>query len=118
MANTRLKDYFDLWVLSQHAEFEGSLLCQALAATFERRKTAIETEPIGLSDEFANDDRKASQWTAFIKKNKLNAPALPEAVQQLNAFLAPLLLNIASGQNFTAYWPHGGPWQEKIRHDS
>jgi len=112
MANTRMKDYFDLWVLSQHTEFDGSVLFQAIHATFQRRNTLVEADPIGLSDDFANDENKLRQWAAFIKKNRLAAPALPETIRQLKAFLHPVLLNVMAESGFTLHWVPGGPWQD------
>ncbi|CAH0310452.1 hypothetical protein SRABI118_04765 [Massilia sp. Bi118] len=111
MANTRLKDYFDLWVLSQYVEFEGEVLHQAIAATFERRKTAITAELIGLSDDFASDGSKNSQWNAFTRKNKLNAPVLPEVIRQLKEFIVPVLSSVAEGQDFKMHWSEAGPWR-------
>lgn len=112
MANTRLKDYFDLWVLSQYAEFEGNVLRQAIIATFERRKTPMAAELIGLSDDFANDENKINQWAAFKRKNKLEAPTLPDVVGQLKEFLLPILSSIVAGQNLNQHWLKGASWQE------
>jgi len=113
MANTRLKDYFDLWILSQHASFEGAVLSVALVETFKRRKTNVEAAPIGLSDEFANDAMKSRQWTAFIKKNRLEAPGLADVVQDLRKFLQPMLASIADGRTFSRKWQAAGPWLVK-----
>lgn len=41
MLNSRMKDYFDLWVLARYTDFNGAVLSQAVAATFDRRRTAI-----------------------------------------------------------------------------
>lgn len=112
MANTRMKDYFDLWVLSRHTEFDGSVLSQAIHATFQRRRTLAEADPIGLSDDFANDENKLRQWAAFIKKNRLEAPALPETIRQLRDFLRPVLLKVIAQNAFTLHWVPGGPWQD------
>ena len=38
IANSRMKDFYDLWVLARQFEFQGPLLCQAIRATFERRR--------------------------------------------------------------------------------
>lgn len=111
MANTRLKDYFDLWILSQYASFDGRILASALAETFGRRKTTVEASPIGLSDDFANDGLKVRQWDAFIKKNRLQAPVLPEVVRGLRQFLQPMLASIDNAEAFSGHWPRGGPWQ-------
>ena len=69
MLNSRMKDFFDLWILAKHSDFDGSLLTQAVAATFERRRTVFpEGAPMGLSDEFINDGQKEKQWLAFLRK--------------------------------------------------
>jgi hypothetical protein len=72
MANTRMKDYFDLWVLLTEETLDPAELHRAAQATFARRRLAIpEATPVGLSDAFAQDATKQKQWTAFLKKNRL-----------------------------------------------
>lgn len=67
IANTRMKDYFDLWILAQHATFDRTILAEAIRATFERRGTPIQIEaPLGLSAVFAADLKKQQQWKAFL----------------------------------------------------
>ena len=84
MANSRLKDYFDLWVLLTTQELDPELLKTAIVATLERRKTALPTStPIGLSSEFGDDPQKIKQWQAFIKKNQLQAPDLNLVIELL-----------------------------------
>ena len=81
MINTRLKDYFDLWVILTTAELDQKLLAEAIAATLARRQTTLPSStPIGLSDEFSSDSKKVAQWDAFIKKNNLDAPRLEVVV--------------------------------------
>ena len=84
MANTRMKDYFDLWILMTEGTLEPTELHRAVEATFARRKLAIpSTLPVGLSDTFSRDATKQIQWTAFLKKSRLNAMDLPQVVAQL-----------------------------------
>lgn len=81
MANTRMKDYFDLWVLLTEGSLESTELRQAVEATFARRQLPVpNTVPTGLSDTFAQDAVKRAQWTAFLKKNRLDALDLVEVV--------------------------------------
>ena len=87
MANTRLKDYFDLCALAREGQIEAPLLGQAVAATFRRRGTPMPTEmPLGLSDEFAEDSAKQKQWSAFLRKNQLDAPPLRDVVAEIRKF--------------------------------
>ena len=88
MANTRLKDYFDLWLLLGEGGLDETLLSRAIAATFARRGTALPSAwPIGLTDAFATDVAKQRQWHAFLRKNQLEAPALTEVVRALRIAL-------------------------------
>ncbi|MBP8229355.1 MAG: nucleotidyl transferase AbiEii/AbiGii toxin family protein [Xylophilus sp.] len=88
MTNTRMKDYFDLWVLLTEGDLDPAELRRAVEATFSRRQlTMPDTIPTGLSDAFAQDTVKQAQWTAFLKKNRLHPLDLIEVVGLLrNAF--------------------------------
>ncbi len=84
MTNTRMKDFFDLWVLLQDTTLDDTELQRAITATFARRQTAVPgTEPIGLSDAFAEDPTKQVQWRAFLKKNRLQAMNLVEVISYI-----------------------------------
>ena len=81
MANSRMKDYFDLWVLLRNADLEPSILEQAVQATLARRGTVMPTGiPVGLSDQFASDKSRVALWDAFVGRNKLNAESLADTV--------------------------------------
>ena len=70
IANSRMKDYFDLWILSRYTEFDGDTLRRAIRATFDRRKTKLSPGvPFGLTDGFAQNTLKQTQWQAFLVKN-------------------------------------------------
>lgn len=80
MANTRLKDYFDLWFLATYAQVDEAVLRQAIGATFARRRTEVpQAAPLGLSDAFTASPIKQQQWQAFLSKSKLTAPGLGES---------------------------------------
>ncbi len=84
MANTRMKDYFDLWVLLTDGGLDAAELRRAVDATFTRRKLAFPNAvPAGLSEAFSQDTGKQKQWSAFLKKNQLRALDLTEIVLQL-----------------------------------
>lgn len=111
IANSRMKDYFDLWILARHTDFDGDTLRQSVQATFGRRKTALTGQiPFGLTEAFAQDAQKQVQWQAFLKKNRLEATALSEVVAALAAFFGPIITAAHAGQEFPAHWNPGGPW--------
>lgn len=94
MANSRMKDFFDLRALAHEGALDARQLGAAITATFQRRGTAVPVEtPLGLSDEFARDAVKRTQWQAFLGKNRLDAPTLEEVIDEVRRFLAePLAL--------------------------
>jgi hypothetical protein len=84
MTNTRMKDFFDLWVLLHDTTLDNSELRRAVEATFARRQTEIPgTQPIGLSEAFADDAMKQLQWRAFLNKNKLEPMDLREVIKTI-----------------------------------
>jgi predicted nucleotidyltransferase component of viral defense system len=90
LANSRLKDFYDIWVLAQSHKFVEDRLARAIAATFTRRKTAIPAErPDGLTAAFANDATKQQQWTAFLEDVAINPGGLPDTIEALASFLMP-----------------------------
>ncbi len=109
--NTRLKDFYDLFVLSRVFAFEGITLAGAIAATFERRRTPIEA-PLPLPIGFFAEDTRSERWRTYLRRNELvGAPrdfvVVGEAVRE---FLRPAYDAAATANEFPTSWPPGGPW--------
>jgi hypothetical protein len=118
LANSRLKDFSDLWMLSRLFAFEGAVLARAVRATFDRRWTPIpEGVPLALSPEFAALPAKRAQWQGFLRRGRLleTPPELVTVIEQLRRFLLPVLRAAASGEDLAAAWPPGGPWTASNR---
>ncbi|HXW24424.1 MAG TPA: nucleotidyl transferase AbiEii/AbiGii toxin family protein [Xanthobacteraceae bacterium] len=89
-ANSRMKDFYDIWVLARTYEFKGDDLARAIAATFARRRTAIPTErPDALTRAFADDPTKQREWAAFAQDVAVKPGSLAEIVNDIAAFLMP-----------------------------
>ena len=112
LANSRMKDFYDLVVLARMFEFEGELLARAIRATFERRGTPLPNAlPAGLSSEFADDSQKAAQWEAFLRKSGgLQAEPLGAVVAEIAGFVKRPLNAAAAVRPLPLRWPPGGPW--------
>lgn len=88
MTNSRMKDFFDLWVLLRDPTLQGAEVQRAIEATFTRRQTALpDSLPVGLSDAFANDDAKQLQWRAFLRRNQLDALELAAVLLEIRTRL-------------------------------
>ncbi|HNC44735.1 MAG TPA: nucleotidyl transferase AbiEii/AbiGii toxin family protein, partial [Acidobacteriota bacterium] len=102
-ANTRLKDFYDIWMLARRRNFQGDLLSQAIRTTFSKRNTDLPQEvPIGLTQIFFDDAIKAKQWSSFLNQNRLPETSLklPEVAETLTLFLLP----VTRGAVFSHIW--------------
>lgn len=103
MLNSRVKDYYDIWLLSESFEFDGQILHEAITRTFIRRQVDIpSTFPDSLSSVFATEPKRATQWKSFIRAiGHAKTPAtFDDAIRQLQTFLAPFIFK-APIQNLT-----------------
>ncbi len=115
IANSRMKDFYDIRYLASRFSFDGPMLLAAIQSTFRRRgETSPVETPIALTAAFASDDSKQEQWVAFMRRSKLGEEGLtlPEVVEFLAEFLQPPLAALKAANSLDMTWPPGGPWQE------
>ena len=110
--NSRIKDFYDIWLLATHSEFDGLILSEAISGTFRRRGTALDANPVAFDHSFTKDQRKQTQWAKFVTRNKFEgAPTtLAEAVSLIAALLQPPVQALLTGERFDQQWVPGGPW--------
>lgn len=110
--NSRMKDFFDVWVLAESFPFEGPVLADAIRSTFARRGTAVAPEPICFSERFASTPAKLAQWKGFVKRARVSrAPSdFPQVVAQVRAFLQPVAEAIAGQRDHDRRWRPGEAW--------
>lgn len=110
--NSRYKDFYDIWHLSQHFDFVGTDLSESIRRTLERRHTTIVRHPVALQDEFGSALKTKSQWKAFLRRAKLTT--VPEdfgLIQSaLRDFLLPIAESLSSKKTFKFQWSPPGPW--------
>lgn len=88
-ANSRMKDFYDIWALSK-IDCNADALPRAISATFERRGTEIPAErPDALTAAFAADAQKQQQWTSFVENVAVQPGTLAEVIEAIAAFLMP-----------------------------
>lgn len=113
LANSRMKDFFDLYILSESFEFDGATLVTAIRATFERRGTALpESRPIALTGVFVEDPAKQTQWAAFVRRSR--AKSVREfgmVMEGVLRFVEEPLRSAASTGEYGKQWSPPGPWR-------
>lgn len=91
LANSRMKDYYDVWLLIQSFEFDKAQLARAIAATFARRETPIPTElPDALTASFGADEAKQQLWEVFIRDVSPDPGPLQGVIETISGFLMPI----------------------------
>lgn len=110
-ANSRMKDFYDIWICSRHLDFSGGALRKAIEATFRNRGTPITTEDIeALTPGFV--DRHRVQWNAFVRKAGASElmDAFDRIIDDLRIFAMPVLRSLAAGERHTRKWKAGQGW--------
>jgi len=110
--NSRMKDFYDIWLLATHFDFDGSILAQAIRETFRWRQTTLPLTPVAFSDAFTQDREKQAQWAAFVLRHGLeDTPVtLYETIQVIATFLQPVIQALSEEQHFDRHWSPGGHW--------
>lgn len=110
LLNSRLKDYFDILVLSQRFAFTAPMLRAAIVATFGRRRTEVPTAmPVALTARYVQEAGRSQAWNRLTTKTAVNGTSLENAIIAIASFLDPVI----SQPGFPGRWPASGPWSTK-----
>jgi predicted nucleotidyltransferase component of viral defense system len=112
-ANSRLKDFYDVWMISEKLALDGEIVGQAVARTFERRHTPLpEATPEILTTEYAASDEMAKRWSGFMARNSQAATTLDfaQVSSRIREFAFPIFTAIRGVHVFNQHWSPGGPW--------
>jgi len=116
--NTRMKDFYDICALANEFDYDGQTLCNAIRATFQRRKTPVPSElPTCLRPSFAEDVDRQRLWNGFLKRSAsqdLSADDFATVLQKVRDFIGPPLLAAGGGEAlFPSTWRAGKRWRRK-----
>lgn len=113
--NSRMKDFFDVWVPAKNFAFDGPVLADAIRSTFTRRRRDVEAKPVCFTERFANLAAKAAQWQGFIRTSRVDKapPWFAEVVVHAREFLQPVADAIANQRKYDRQWEAGGPWAKR-----
>ena len=115
ITNSRMKDFHDVWALSDSFAFDGSVLRAAVIACFDRRRTEWSSEiPSALTPAFYDNPDLQVRWSAYLRSGSvLITPPTRFGVigERIIQFLAPVRDSIVAGEVFQSGWSPGGPWE-------
>lgn len=110
-ANSRMKDFYDVWVCSNHLDFDGDTVRKAIEATFNNRETPVPAEEFeALTRGFVEGHRV--QWNAFVRKIGEGEliDTFGKVVEDLKIFALPALRSLARSEKFEQQWKAGKGW--------
>ena len=110
--NSRMRDFYDIWLLSEYFEFDGPVLSEAVKRTFDARDTEIARLPVTFTEEFASDERNQNLWRGFLRKSRIQGPPrdFKDVVAAVERFIEPVLGALSGGEIVEDKWPAAGPW--------
>ena len=111
--NSRMKDFYDVWMLSHAYPFHGAVLQDAITATCARRSTPLSSQGLVFSKEFADRSDKQTQWTTFLRKTQITGipEDFPVIMAGMGKFLHPVAEASEKQLRFEKEWLPGGPWE-------
>lgn len=115
MANSRMKDFYDLWALARNFSFSGQIIASAIQNTFKSRKTPLPIgTPEGFQTSFIQNPLKQTQWQAFVRKTRFVyvEKNFGKTIDFVRSFLSPPIEYITKSKSFEMTWPAGGPWSD------
>jgi len=114
LLNSRMKDFYDIWLMMRQFDFNGSKLVKALKSTFEHRKTSFPKDtPLFAEEIYDEKSDRQTLWKAFLKKGDIkNTPEKLHAIaRRIEGFLIKPLNSINERQRFNRGWKAPGPWK-------
>ncbi len=109
--NSRMKDFYDIWLLSRRFDFMGDQLKNAISETFKNRGTLLPSQITAFGESFVS--MKSGQWQAFHRR--LGQEKIPgdfaEIMDQIKTFLDPIIASVQSGKTTSLIWNAPGPWR-------
>jgi len=110
--NSRMKDFYDIWLLSRLYDFDGNTLTEAVRITFERRGRKLSPKIEAFTESFM--DTKQSQWIAFWKRLQQRhvSASFKEIVIMIDNFISPIISDLFSENLISKKWSAPGPWTE------
>src|SRR3984885_132815 len=89
-ANTRMKDFYDIWLLTQQFDFDRKELQEIILQVLKNRGTALESAPIAFLESFYDNQIKKDKWNAFLKDISHEAISLKKVMTDLRNFFQEL----------------------------
>lgn len=91
LANTRMKDFYDIWLLIHQFQFDRKELNSIILQVLKNRDTPIHKIPEAFSESFYNDSLKLTKWKSFLKDISHEEVPLKTVICELKDFFEEVI---------------------------
>jgi predicted nucleotidyltransferase component of viral defense system len=113
--NSRMKDFYDVWLMSRRFTFNGALLALAIKTTFKQRQTPFPQDaPVALTGDYSISTNAQKQWRAFVSRSVLSGAEVDFSVviTRLRSFLLPPFDAVKGNYLFECVWYPDTGWRK------
>jgi len=109
--NSRMKDFYDVWLIARQYNFNGENLKKAIIRTFKSRDTELIMNPVCFTTEFYT--RKEKQWKSFLKKNDIeDTPKdIKKIITSIKRLINPVIKAVNKKVVFEKKWTYETGWK-------
>ena len=101
---SRMKDFYDIYYLSNMFDFDGRKLQEAIFETLQNRGTSYSRDSLNQIAELANDTEMISKWNYFLRTIKMDELDFGKVVDTMVHFLSPVWQAILDEDDFLKNW--------------
>lgn len=101
---SRMKDFYDIYYLSNMFDFDGRKLQEAIFETLQNRGTSYSRDSLNQIDKLANDTEMISKWNYFLRTIKMSELDFGEVVDAMVHFLSPIWQAIIDEDELLKKW--------------
>ncbi len=117
LLNSRMKDFYDIWLMMRQFDFSGTNLAEALKKTFNHRKTDLPVgKPLFAEEIYDEKSDRQTLWRTFLRKGDIKqAPdRLVTTAKEIENFLVEPLDALNKGIGFSKEWKTPGQWKQSL----
>jgi len=104
--NSRMKDFYDIYIISEIRNFDGMILKEAISRTIHKRKTPLEKNPAIFTKKFIEDTNKIRMWNGYLNRIRNDRMEFAIVIKRIKSFLNPIYISILEKKDFLKTWNH------------
>lgn len=102
--SSRMKDYYDIYYLAMHFEFDSDTLTEAMRKTFENRNHHFTMEQFNQVMSFGDNESMQKKWQAFVRKIDTKTDDYSTVLKTIKAFLTEPFAAVVAEKEFAKKW--------------